>query len=238
MSLLNSKQFSPSLNLSGSFTGSFTGSFKGSAVITGSLVVTGSITLAGGSRLTNEYDYPSIDIQAGAGGYVELLSNNQSSSLILTNQNVVIATSGGAWIFGENGTTSYPANVIAASFTGSLQGTASYATTSSYAMNGGGGNQYTELVSLDASDFNITTPGAYLLSDTQNGYAVNFPIPFSSVGYSITIVNPNADVVQLGASNRPYGLENEIISNLAAYSTNTFTSVGDAGWFLTGRYNY
>ena len=102
-------------------------------------IVTGSITLAGGSKITNEYDYPSIDIQAGIGGYVELLSNNQSSSVILTNQNVVIATSGGAWIFGEDGTTSYPANVIAASFTGSLQGTASYTLTASYALNAGGG---------------------------------------------------------------------------------------------------
>lgn len=107
----------------------------GSLTVIGNQIVSGSITLAGGSKITNEYDYPSIDIQAGIGGYVELLSNNQSSSFILTNQNVVIATSGGAWIFGEDGTTSYPANVIAASFTGSLFGSASYATTASYALN-------------------------------------------------------------------------------------------------------
>jgi len=107
-----------------------TGSFAttGSNNFKGNQIVSGSITLAGGSKITNENDYVSIDIQAGTGGYVELLSNNQSSSFILTDQNVVIATSGGAWIFGEDGTTSYPANVIAASFTGSLQGTASYAT--------------------------------------------------------------------------------------------------------------
>ena len=103
--------------------------------LTGSYALTGSLTFAGGSKITNEYDYPSIDIQAGTGGYVELLSNNQSSSFILTNQNVAIATSGGSWIFGEDGTTSYPANVIAASFTGSLLGSASYALTASYVAN-------------------------------------------------------------------------------------------------------
>jgi hypothetical protein len=63
----------------------------------------------------------------------------------------VIATSGGAWIFGENGTTSYPANVIAASFTGSLLGTASYASTA-----------------LSADDFivrgNLTVTGSILNS--------------------------------------------------------------------------
>ena len=99
-------------------------------------IVSGSITFAGGSKITNEYDYPSIDIIAGIGGYVELLSNNQSSSVILTNENVVIATSGGNWIFGEDGTTSYPANVIAASFTGSLFGTASFATTAASILGG------------------------------------------------------------------------------------------------------
>jgi hypothetical protein len=94
--------------------------YTGSANITGSLVITGSITFAGGARLTNEYDYVSVDIQAGPGGYVELLSNNQSASVLVTNENVVIVTSGSyGWIFNQNGTTTMPGSVTAPSFIGS-----------------------------------------------------------------------------------------------------------------------
>jgi cytoskeletal protein CcmA (bactofilin family) len=80
----------------------------------------------------------------------------------------VIATSGGSWIFGEDGTTSYPANVIAASFTGSLQGTASwaysssnaitssYSLTSSYALNAGNVNTSSFIITASANNNAIT----------------------------------------------------------------------------------
>jgi hypothetical protein len=128
--------------------------FKGNAVITGSLlisgsgltvvgnqIITGSIIFNEGARITSTYygnTYPGyIDIVAGApGGFVELLSYNQSSSVNVDDYSVYITTQSGSlfnlWEFKNSGRLVAPRGIEAPSFTGSLQGTSSYALTASY----------------------------------------------------------------------------------------------------------
>ena len=106
------------------------------------------------------------------------------------------------------------------------------------AITGVGSAQHTEIVSLDISNFSITLPGTYVLSDTANSHIINFPNSIGLEGYTITIVNPTSNVVPLGPNYRPFGLESEVISELGTFSTNTYTSIYDAGWYLTGHYNY
>jgi hypothetical protein len=126
-----------------------TGSFAttGSNTFRGNQTITGSIIFNSGSQITSTYygnNYPGyIDIVAGApGGFVELLSYNQSSSVNVDDYSVYITTQSGSlfnlWEFKRDGRLIAPRGIEAPSFTGSLQGTSSYATTASYAMNGGG----------------------------------------------------------------------------------------------------
>ena len=138
----------------GSFATTSSNTFKGNQT------VSGSITFAGGSRITNQYDYVSIDVQAGTGGYVELLSNNQSASVLVTNDNVVIVTSGSyGWIFNQNGTTTMPGGVTAPSFTGSLFGTASYVQNAATASNILGGKA--THIPFFKTDTTLTTSSLY-----------------------------------------------------------------------------
>jgi len=145
----------------GSTSGSFTGSLQGSASYaltasyalnanfnTGSFATTGSNTFIGnqtitgsiifnsGSRITSTYygnNYPGyIDIVAGApGGFVELLSYNQSSSFVVEDYGVYITTNSSSqfnlWEFRNDGRLLAPRGIEALSFTGSLLGTASLA---------------------------------------------------------------------------------------------------------------
>jgi len=125
-----------------------TGSFAttGSNTFIGNQTITGSIIFNSGSRITSTYygnAYPGyIDIVAGApGGFVELLSYNQSSSVNVDDYSVYITTNSSSqfnlWEFKNDGRLLAPRGIEATSFTGSLLGTASYATTASYALNAG-----------------------------------------------------------------------------------------------------
>jgi len=123
--------------------------YTGSAKITGSLevigpstfrgnqTITGSIIFNSGSQITSTYygnTYPGyIDIVAGApGGFVELLSYNQSSSVNVDDFSVYITTNSSSlfnlWEFKNDGRLVAPRGIEASSFTGSLFGTSSYAT--------------------------------------------------------------------------------------------------------------
>ena len=122
--------------------------YTGNAVINGSLlisgsgltvkgnqIITGSITFNEGARITSTYygnTYPGyIDIIAGAkNGFVELLSYDASSSIFLDDFGVYINTNSGSlfnlWEFRNDGKLLAPRGIEATSFTGSIQGTASY----------------------------------------------------------------------------------------------------------------
>jgi hypothetical protein len=115
----------------------------GSNTFIGNQTITGSIIFNSGSRITSTYygnNYPGyIDIVAGApDGFVELLSYNQSSSVNVDDYSVYITTQSGSlfnlWEFKNSGrlVASIAGGIEAPSFTGSLQGTASYAITASY----------------------------------------------------------------------------------------------------------
>jgi len=146
-----------------------TGSFAttGSNTFRGNQTITGSIIFNSGSQITSTYygnNYPGyIDIVAGApDGFVELLSYNQSSSVNVDDYSVYITTQSGSlfnlWEFKNSGrlVASIAGGIEAPSFTGSLQGTASYALTASYAMNGGGTNVDTGSF-VTTSSFNAFT---------------------------------------------------------------------------------
>jgi hypothetical protein len=147
----------------------------GSNNFNGNQTITGSIIFNSGSRITSTYygnAYPGyIDIVAGApGGFVELLSYNQSSSVNVDDYSVYITTNSSSqfnlWEFKRDGRLLAPRGIEATSFTGSLLGTASYATTASYAMNGGSGGGSGVIYVLDegvnqgsASYFNFVGAG-------------------------------------------------------------------------------
>jgi len=118
----------------------------GSNRFNGNQTITGSIIFNSGSQITSTYygnTYPGyIDIVAGApGGFVELLSYNQSSSFVVEDYGVYITTNSSSlfnlWEFRNDGRLLAPRGIEALSFTGSVQGTASYAKqslSSSYAL--------------------------------------------------------------------------------------------------------
>jgi len=123
-----------------------TGSFAttGSNTFIGNQTITGSIIFNSGSRITSTYygnTYPGyIDIVAGApDGFVELLSYNESSSLVVEDYGVYIAAHSSSlfnlWEFRNDGRLLAPRGIEAPSFTGSLFGTASFANTASFAPN-------------------------------------------------------------------------------------------------------
>lgn len=110
--------------------------------------ITGSIVFNEGARITPNYygntSYTGyIDIVAGGpDGFVELLSYNQSSSLAVDDFGIYLLTASGSqflWQFKNNGVLEAPGGIEAPSFTGSLFGTASWATNfvsaSNYVLN-------------------------------------------------------------------------------------------------------
>jgi uncharacterized delta-60 repeat protein len=112
----------------------------GSNTFIGNQTITGSIIFNEGAQITSTYygnSYPGyIDIVAGASdGFVELISYNSQSAIWVDNDGVFIITSGSYnWYFNSNGTTTILGGVTAPSFTGSLQGTASWAVSASFAV--------------------------------------------------------------------------------------------------------
>jgi len=148
--------------------GGDTGSFAttGSNIFRGNQTITGSIIFNSGSQITSTYygnNYPGyIDIVAGApGGFVELLSYNQSSSFVVEDYGVYITTNSSSlfnlWEFRNDGRLLAPKGIEAPSFTGSLQGSSSYALTASYAMNGGGGGNVNTSSLVTTASFNQYT---------------------------------------------------------------------------------
>jgi hypothetical protein len=126
-------------NKNGAFSGSSALTFNSASnalTLSGSLTVTGSIIFNSGSQITSTYygnNYPGyIDIVAGApDGFVELLSYNQSSSVNVDDYSVYITTNSSSqfnlWEFKNDGRLLAPRGIEALSFTGSLFGTASWA---------------------------------------------------------------------------------------------------------------
>jgi len=138
-SLLGTSSFASTASLAPNYVlNANTGSFAttGSNTFKGNQIVTGSIIFNSGSQITSTYygnTYPGyIDIVAGApGGFVELLSYNQSSSFVVEDYGVYITTNTSSlfnlWEFRNDGRLLAPRGIEASSFTGSLQGTSSYA---------------------------------------------------------------------------------------------------------------
>jgi len=167
--------------------------YSGSAIITGSLlisgsgltvignqIISGSITFASGARITSTYygnAYPGyIDIVAGApGGFVELLSYNQSSSVNVDDFSVYITTNSSSlfnlWEFKNNGRLVAPRGIEATSFTGSLQGTASYTNqslSSSYALTASLAPNY--VLTIATSSMSVAT-ASYVLQAVSSSYS-------------------------------------------------------------------
>lgn len=163
----------------------------GSNIFIGNQTITGSIIFNEGAQITSTYygnSYPGyIDIVAGnPDGFVELLSYNASSSLSVDDFGIYLLTASGSqflWQFKNNGVLEAPGRIEAPSFTGSLQGTASYVTgalftstnpalsasyalTASYAMNGGG-------PSIDTSSFATTGSNTFIGNQTITGSLIH-----------------------------------------------------------------
>jgi len=222
-----------------------------------SVIITGSITLAGGSRLTNQYDYSSIDIQAGPGGYVELLSNNTQTSIWVTDENANIITSAGDyyWGFNKDGTTTIPGGVnisgsqtitgslsVTTGITGSLFGTASWArnfvSASYYVLN----NQTSSFVqNSQTSSFLLNSVTSSMLSlYVQNSYtsSVNTSISnlnttTASLNTSISNLNTTTASLNTSISNLNTFTASVIVNYVANTQTGSFVTNSKTGSFIT-----
>ena len=76
----------------------------------GNLLTSGVVEFAGGSRLSPTG--ANLDIVAGAGSYVNLVTSDDSSYIGVDNGGGYIATAGGTWAFNTDGTTTFPGNII------------------------------------------------------------------------------------------------------------------------------
>jgi hypothetical protein len=114
--------------------------------ITGSILFDGSSANNGASIIPNNGLPNSLDIIAGPGGGIELASNNSNQYVLIDDSAVYITTTGNinqhVWTFTTESILQAPGNIlvnglVSASdgFSGSLEGTASYAITASYALN-------------------------------------------------------------------------------------------------------
>jgi hypothetical protein len=72
---------------------------------------TGTLTLPGGSRLRPLGS--NLDIFAGTGSYVNLITSDESSSMGVDNSGGYITTAGGTWNFGTTGNLTAPGNITA-----------------------------------------------------------------------------------------------------------------------------
>lgn len=112
---------------------------SGSSNFVGNQTITGSITFDGGAQIIpttgprivlNTNVTGAIDITAGTGGgaYASLTSNNTQSFVWVDNDGAYVLTSESyQWVFRNDGLLIAPGGITAPSFTGSLQGTASWA---------------------------------------------------------------------------------------------------------------
>ena len=170
-SLIGTSSYASNSNLldgkdSTAFATTGSNTFIGNQTISGSQYLSGSIVFNNGTQITtNLYN----------SGDVELVSNNTQSFVWVDNNGAYINTDKGAnnfqWRFWNDGTLTTPGNVTvngavsASSFTGSLRGTASYASASvsaSYASS-----------STSASYAFNSTSASYASSSTSASYALS-----------------------------------------------------------------
>jgi hypothetical protein len=76
----------------------------------GNLLTSGILEFADGSRLRPTG--ANLDIVAGAGSYVNLITSDDSSYMGVDNAGGYVTTAGGNWTFNTNGTTTFPGNII------------------------------------------------------------------------------------------------------------------------------
>jgi hypothetical protein len=162
--------------------------------ITGSILFDGGSTGSGASIVPNNGLANSLDLIAGTGGWVELSSNDgnqyvwvdDNGTYLITNWNVDAKQ----WTFNKSGSLTAPGDIlvnglVSASngFTGSLEGTASYALTASYASN------VPETASFAVSASQAVT-ASYAFNIADQGY--NFTQTTAAVTWSI---NHNLDTL-------------------------------------------
>jgi hypothetical protein len=218
--------------------------------LTQDVLITGSLIFNEGARITPNYYgnvYPGyIDIVAGNGGFVELLSYNSQSAFWVEDTGVYLITSAShGWSFNNDGTTSMPGGVTAPSFTGSLNGvsdTANFSLTASLAY-GANLAQQSILASYATSAGNAKTASYYSGSIASSSFAntASFVQNAQTASY---VLNAISSSYAISASWAP--MQNIDTSSLVTTTTfNAFTSSYNTGSFtgsftgaLTGTASY
>jgi hypothetical protein len=191
---------------------------QGNSEITGSLTVTAGITgsvLSSSYALTASYALTS----GGGGGGVSFVGGTNVNNRIITATGTTPELNGEANLTFNGSILSVTGSVIANSFTGSLQGTSSYALTASYAMNGGGGtsNSTHYAAKLTQTYTGGTINGGYLVvgesyeitnyvsgDDFSNVAEVTYGVinttgcVFKAIGSIPTDYSNNSDLTPLG----------------------------------------
>jgi len=148
----------------------------------------------GGDFFTTDASFHIQGIDSGSSNYALKVDNLASTPLLYVRNNGLITISGSLQVTGS----------ISGSFTGSLQGTSSYALTASFALNGGGGTIDTGSL-LTTSSFNQFTSsyntgsftGSFIGNFTgslfgTSSYALDYPQPIFYY-YADTALNTPGD---------------------------------------------
>jgi len=214
--------------------------------------ITGSIIFNEGARITPTYYGNSytgyIDIVAGAkDGFVELLSYDASSSFYLDDYGTYLYTSSGSlvnlWEFRNDGRLLAPRGIEAPSFTGSLQGTASYTTnalTASYAPNYVLNSVTSSMLQpyvLSTQTGSMTVASASYVSSVKAGSgsvvsftgtplvsAITFGTAYSNNLYSVTIT---------GEDPRVWSVQSKSATGFTINSNSSITLTGPVYWIAT-----
>jgi hypothetical protein len=157
-------------------------------ITSGNILTGGAIVFTGGSRLRPLG--ANLDIFAGTGSYVNLITSDESSSVGVDGGGGYITTAGGTWDFDTTGNLTAPGNISA---TGNI--TSGNVNTSGQVSSTGnvtGANLVTTGISSRYIDVsipvyaNITASGTYSLSTTNS---INILIA-NNTGYTATLNMP------------------------------------------------
>jgi hypothetical protein len=203
--------------------------------ITGSILFDGSSANNGASIIPNNGLPNSLDIIAGPGGEIELTSNNNNQYVLIDDSAIYIATTGNinqhVWTFTTESILQAPGDIIvnglvsaSDGFSGSLEGTASYAITASYALSATNIFPYTGSAIISGS-LEVTGSISNTTTLTTNTFinpqtiSVDINIPSDS---NALIIGPIGIQEELSIASGSNLIILESLGDLATTSSNTF----------------
>jgi hypothetical protein len=199
----------------------------------------GTLTLPGGSRLRPLG--ANLDIFAGTGSYVNLITDDESSRVGVSGAGGYIVTAGGTWQFDTTGNLSAPGNISAVgnitggnlSVTGNLSGN-----TAGFAI---GYRDIPQVSFTGNATIAATDAGKHYYSTQSSNYILTIANNASQsfqVGAAITVVNQGTGTITVaqGSGVTLYLASNATSGNrsVSTFGMATIMKVATDTWFING----